>query len=307
MDLSLFGFESFTNPHHRLFLPFLLASFVIALVYVYFRPRYRAVLFSRAHWLHPSALADYGYFVLISIIKVLVIVPLIIGAKEVAITVIGALNSVAGYLPPLDAPRWAILLGFTVALFVVSDLTRYWLHRWMHESAWLWRFHRIHHGARVLNPLTFYRVHPVENLLFGLRYALTAGTVTGLFIYLFGARLGLYEVLGVNVIVFAFDALGSNLRHSHIPLRYGDTMERWLISPFMHQIHHTREGLRTNYGGTLAVWDRLFGTLRIEASRPLRFGIADASHNILKMLIEPFAIGKSDGRLRMENDDRNAI
>lgn len=286
--METFGLDLFVNPHHRLFLPYLLGALLIALVYGAFHRRSRALLFSKAYWLHPSARADYGYFVVIAVIKAVIIVPLILSGKGVALTVVTILQQVFGYLPPLDAPRWAIMLGYTATLFVAGDFTRYWLHRWMHTSAMLWRFHRIHHGARVLTPVTFYRVHPVENLLFGLRYALSAGVVTGVFIYGFGARIGLVEVLGVNLFVFTFDALGSNLRHSPIPLRYGDRLERWLISPFMHQIHHTRDGLRTNYGGTLAVWDRLFGSLRIEPARALRFGIPDARHNIVAMLIEPF-------------------
>ncbi len=176
---------------------------------------------------------------------------------------------------------------YTVAIFAVSDLSRYWLHRWMHTVPFLWRFHRVHHSARVLNPLTFYRVHPVENLLFGLRYALVAGVVTGGFIYLFGARLGVAQIAGVNLLVFISAFAGANLRHSHLPIRFGKA-ERWLVSPAMHQFHHTKEGAQTNYGGTLALWDRVFGSLVIPDHKIRRFGLGKALHTSLAaLLFEP--------------------
>ena len=68
-----------------------------------------------------------------------------------------------------------IMVIFTITLFVASDFTRYWLHRFMHTVPLLWKFHKVHHSAKVLTPVTFYRVHPVENILFGLRFSLTIG------------------------------------------------------------------------------------------------------------------------------------
>ena len=106
------------------------------------------------------------------------------------------------------------MLAYTLTLFLSGDFTRYWLHRLMHSVPFLWEFHKVHHSAEVLTPITFYRVHPVENLLFGLRYSLSAGLVTGVFLYFFGAGLALLDVLGVNLFVYIAHVVGDNLRHS---------------------------------------------------------------------------------------------
>lgn len=290
---ALTGIDYLFNTHQRVFWLYLLTSLLIALFYVGRQGERLGSYFSKAVWWHPSARTDYGYFVVISIIKITVIIPLLISSKEVALGVTLGLQELFGYRPALDWNRQILIGTYTLALFVVSDFTRYWLHRLMHTVPLLWRFHRVHHSAEVLNPLTFYRVHPVENLLFGLRYALSAGGVTGVFIFFFGARIGVAEVIGVNAFVFAFAAAGANLRHSHLPLRFGNRLEQWIVSPYMHQFHHAREGVRSNYGGALAVWDRLFGTLHVEETRPLLFGLGEERRGIVSLLVDPFRIKKT--------------
>jgi len=163
----------------------------------------------------------------------------------------------------------------------------------MHMLPLLWRFHRVHHSAEVLNPLTFYRVHPIENILFGLRYALTTGFVTAVFIYFFGAGIGLIEFLGVNILVFVFLLIGSNLRHSHIPLSYGKRIEKWLISPYQHQLHHSTICTHKNFGSYLAIWDRWFGTLTSEKRENLKFGLQNetVTHSLIGALFNPFIKG----------------
>ena len=205
-----------------------------------------------------------------------------------ALGTVRMLHDLCGYRAPLAWDRGTIAAGYTLALFVASDFTRYWLHRAMHTVPLLWRFHAVHHSAERLNPLTFYRVHPVENLLFGLRYALVAGGVTGVFIYFFGARLGIVQIAGANLFVFAFALAGSNLRHTHLPVRFGRAAERWFVSPYMHQIHHSRDGMRRNYGGALALWDRLFGTLDVRETQPLHFGGGGAHRTIGALFFKPF-------------------
>ena len=108
-----------------------------------------------------------------------------------------------------------------------------------------------------------YRVHFVENFLFGLRYALSVGFVTGIFIYLFGAKINLYMIFGVNALVFISSIFGSNLRHSHVPFSYFSFIEKWFLSPKQHQIHHDKKHFNKNYGGYIAIWDRVFGTLAL--------------------------------------------
>ena len=98
---------------------------------------------------------------------------------------------------------------------------------------------------------------------------------------------------GANAIVFAFNVAGSNLRHSHVRISYGRVVERVLISPAQHQIHHSvdpRHGDR-NFGTVLAVWDWIGGSLCLaERGEKIRFGIPGASaacHRLDCVYLEP--------------------
>jgi sterol desaturase/sphingolipid hydroxylase (fatty acid hydroxylase superfamily) len=81
-------------------------------------------------------------------------------------------------------------------------------------------------------------------------------------------------VLGVNAFLFFFSLIGSNLRHSHVPISYGRFIEKWFISPKQHQIHHSKKHFNKNYGGYIAIWDRVFGTLCLSNSvKVMKFGL----------------------------------
>ncbi len=71
-------------------------------------------------------------------------------------------------------------------------------------------------------------------------------------------------------------------------------MERWLISPAQHQLHHSDDPRHfgANLGATLAVWDRMAGTL-ITTTRerpPLTFGLGPETwryRTLAGLLAEP--------------------
>lgn len=277
--MELFGLEYIITSHQRIYLPYLATAFMIAYVYVTLYPQYRTKLFSKDIWWSNSAQLDYKYFLVVSLLKSLLILPLILSSKAVSLWVVLHLQDGFGYMEALQTSKSSVVVLYTLALFVVGDFSRYWLHRLLHLVPSLWEIHKVHHSAKTLNPLTFYRVHPVENILFGLRYALSVGVVTGLFIYLFGAKIGLVQIAGANLFVFIFGVIGANLRHSHVPLRYGAFLERFFISPYQHQIHHSVELSHKNFGGVLAIWDGLFHTLHIETVRDLEFGLKNSEQH----------------------------
>jgi len=135
----------------------------------------------------------------------------------------------------------------------------------------------VHHSAEVLTPFTLQRVHPFEGFLMAVRATVTLGVVTGVFIWLFPGKVRAVMVLGVDVVTFAFAALGANLRHSHVWLSYGPALERIFISPAQHQIHHSVEPAHydRNYGAALAVWDWMFRSLYVTRGRErITFGLA---------------------------------
>ncbi|MCG3666114.1 sterol desaturase family protein [Aliarcobacter butzleri] len=271
---DFFALEYLVNPSKRLFWIYLLSSIFLAIVYFYVTKKSSRLITSSKLWLHPSAKLDYYYFFLSYFINILLLVPFIVSAKTVALFVNKELYFYFDYYDNSFFSYKQIVLMYTISIFVVSDFTRYWLHRFLHTIPFLWEFHKIHHSAKVLTPITFYRVHPVENFLFGLRYSLSVGFVTGIFIYFFGAKVDIYMVFGVNIILFVFSLFGSNLRHSHIPFSYGEFIEKWLLSPKQHQIHHDKKHFNKNFGGYIAIWDRLFGSLTLSKDvKVLKFGL----------------------------------
>lgn len=284
---NIFFLEYFIDPHHRVFWLYILSTLLIGIIYFILNPKTKRVNISLKLWLHPSATLDYRYFIISYFIKVWIVIPLLFGANEVALFIQVLLNDYFGYHTCNELSYSEVMILFTITLFVVSDFTRYWLHRFMHTIPILWKFHQIHHSAKVLTPITFYRVHPIENILFGLRFSLTIGFTTGIFIYFFGGLVGFIDVMGINIIIFIFNILGSNLRHSHIKLKYFSWIEKIFISPFQHQIHHSTKFYNYNFGGTLAIWDLLFTTLKLSCKvESIKFGLDKIQHkNLLDLLL----------------------
>ena len=103
----------------------------------------------------------------------------------------------------------------------------------------LWAFHKVHHSATALNPLTVFRTHPIESIVFSLRGALVQGICIAVFVFFFGGQVQLVTVFGAGILNFLFNALGANLRHSHIPIGFWKPVEYVFISPAQHQIHHS--------------------------------------------------------------------
>jgi len=289
---ALFGAEQ------RVFLPFLGTSAAIAAIVwaVVVRPRGRTsllgFLFPRAVWLHRSALLDYRLLFLRALLSLLLVVPVFLSTIAVAVEVSRALRHTVG-MSSLQLARPWIMALFTLAAFVIDDLTRYVVHRVMHRVPFLWELHKVHHSAEVMTPFTLQRVHPIEGFVMAVRASATLGLVSGVFIWLFPGKVQIAMVLGVDVITFGFAALGANLRHSHVWLSYGPIVERVLISPAQHQIHHSVERAHydKNYGAALAVWDWMFRSLYVPRGRErITFGLAGEKNHrdtVVSLVIDP--------------------
>ena len=289
--MELLGLEYFIDGNKRLYYVYILSSLLIAVGYLYFNPQQRRINCSIKLWLHPSAKLDYTYFFISNIIKLMVIYPLVLSTQSVALWVVMFLSDTFGYMR-LQWSYSTVMVVYTLSLFIISDFTRYIVHRLLHTVPLLWEFHKVHHSAKVMTPITFYRVHPIENILFGFRYALCIGSVTGVFIYFFGSKVGLVEIIGVNAMLFVFSFLGSNLRHSHIKLYYPKICERLLISPYMHQIHHSTTHYNKNFGGYLSIWDNCFNTIAYSKEvKKVTFGIKKSQmkeyDSVAKLLLTP--------------------
>ena len=292
--MEFLGLDYIFTSHQRVYWLYLASTLLITFIYIKLYPATLSEYKNRTIWLHKSAKMDYKYFFVVAFIKAAFILPLILSSKDVSLWMTLFLQEQFGYRVVFAMSRESVVILYTLTLFIVGDFSRYWLHRLLHTVPFLWKIHEVHHSAEVLNPLTFYRVHPIENILFGLRYSLIVGLITGLFIYLFGAKIGLVQVVGANAFVFAFGMMGANLRHSHIPLRFGDVLEKIFISPYQHQLHHSKEFINKNFGGALALWDWIFSTLHIENTRTnIEYGTKKNSSfdTITQMLFKPFYTG----------------
>lgn len=272
----------FIDPAKRLYWGYLLAAALIAVAWAALERRrgnddVLHALFSRRTWFSRSAWADCRVLLINSVILG-VVAPRLLGSAAVAAALFTLLHEAFGGRPSLmpGLPGWTIATAFTVWLFVVDDFARYWVHRLLHTVPALWAFHKVHHSATTLNPLTVVRTHPVEGMIFAIRSALVVGFCIAVFVFAFGDRVSLVMVLGANVFKFLFNILGSNLRHSEIPLGYWRWLEKLLISPAQHQVHHSDspEHHDRNFGVVFAVWDAMFGTLcHSERGQSLTYGL----------------------------------
>ena len=186
-----------------------------------------------------------------------------------------------------------LTLLYSATLFVAWDASRFAVHWALHRVPMLWRFHQVHHSATVLTPLTYHRVHPVESLLYQGRGALVTGVVAGLFYWGFRGQAQPLTWLGVPAIGLVLNMVVGNLRHSHVWLPYPAWLERWLISPAQHQVHHSAEPQHfdKNFGTWLSVWDRLSGSWVASDVPPSRFGLDQPNHSpsLLSAWFAPFA------------------
>lgn len=251
-------------------------------------------LFPRKVFFARSAINDYGLFIFNKLLKAALFPFIVLTMVPVALSVSSAIEWLLGPITPFVLPASIIMFIFTFMLFVFDDFTRFYLHRLLHKFPFLWEFHKVHHSATVLTPFTIYRSHPVENYLYACRMALTQGFVVGLCYYLFGPTLKMIDIIGANVFVFAFNIMGSNLRHSHIAMSWGDKIEGFFISPAQHQIHHSDnvKHFDKNFGTALSIWDRLFNSfMRSSEVGALSFGVGkegDQHKTLVGIYIQPF-------------------
>lgn len=252
----------------------------------------RQWIFRKRYWWNHSTKQDYWIYFLNALFKSFLFVPLFEGSFQVSQAMIRFLvrfNS--GELLNISVTTTALIV-FTFVTFVWDDFLRFFQHWVMHKIPALWEFHKLHHSARVLTPITLYRAHPVESILAILRNSISLGVALGVFIFLFGSSFSLWTLLGINGFGFIFNLVGANLRHSHIPLGFGP-FERFLISPIQHQIHHSKQVKHydKNFGVSLAVWDWLFGSLVFSKEvGNLKFGLNERFRTSLwQHYKEPFS------------------
>ena len=292
---------TFFDPRKRIFLGYLVCAMVIALFYwVIIRKRdfFDSVksLFSKKVWMSASAKADYKILI-VNKLFMLLVSPILLSQLAMATAIFFLLYDFFPSRPQLSN-SWSVLpvsITFTVFYFLLDDFARFYVHRLMHRWPLLWAFHKVHHSAQRLTPLTVLRTHPVEMVIFSTRSVFVQAISIGVFIFFLGDNADLVTVYGAMMFSFVFNVLGSNLRHSHVAIGYWQGFERWFISPAQHHIHHSiaEKHWDKNYGVALSVWDRLFGSFCYsESNQRLAFGVKGINkHSLHSIYIEPLQEG----------------
>jgi sterol desaturase/sphingolipid hydroxylase (fatty acid hydroxylase superfamily) len=149
-------------------------------------------------------------------------------------------------------PYWAEIVISVVAL----DCLIYVQHVMFHALPLLWRVHSMHHTDMDLDVTSGLRFHPIEMFL-SMAIKLIAVILIG------------PPVLAVIIFEVVLNAT-SMFEHANVNIPSGlDRLVRLLIvTPDMHRVHHSviRSENARNFGFSLSLWDRLFGTYLAQPS-----------------------------------------
>ena len=155
-----------------------------------------------------------------------------------------------GLFNQVNSPAW---LAVIVSVVLLDGLI-YMQHVMFHAVPAFWRLHRVHHADMDFDVTTGARFHPIEIVLSML--------------IKFAAILLLGPPLAAVVIFEVLLNATSMFNHSNVRLPLGlDRLLRiFIVTPDMHRVHHSHYAHETNsnFGFSLSLWDRLFGTYRAQ-------------------------------------------
>ncbi len=173
-------------------------------------------------------------------------------------TVIGSITNALVESPMVEAKEalgiatpWLAAMPFVVqvaAVMLLIEFGQYWMHRAMHNWHPLWLTHAPHHHITQLNAMKGFVGNPIELFLISL-------SVVALFDFDKAALFAGFNALGV-IATFAH----ANVR-ADPPIWYSF----FFTTIRHHSLHHTAlsyEDTRCNYGNSVILFDRLFGTFR---------------------------------------------
>ena len=250
-------------------------------------------LFPKRVVAHKSNQADIGYLFFNVFVFGVVFGWAVLTYQSVSNGIIAGLVTLFGPVSPSAWPVYVTRSIVTAMLFLSYELG-YWFNHWLsHKVPLLWEFHKVHHTAEVLTPLTNFRVHPVYTWIFANTLALSAAIANGLGNYMFGDTAYQYALNDTNIILVLFIHAYVHLQHSHMWISFRGVLGRIFVSPAHHQVHHSGDPkhFNKNFGSCLALWDWMFGTLYIpqKEREPLVFGFAEHpdAHTVKCELVNP--------------------
>jgi sterol desaturase/sphingolipid hydroxylase (fatty acid hydroxylase superfamily) len=260
------------QPHSQYYWPTYVAAAICA-VLIYFVAKRRRVSFKRALNLvlpakllsHDSTKLDLK-LMLLGIYYIMIQGLMVGGLTWVSLETVGhALTALFGQPTATIGPSF-IVTGMSILLVFLAVEFGYWFsHLLMHKVPALWEFHKVHHSAEVLTPLTEWRQHPLELAIFPVLVGLAVCLVQGPIIWYFGQSSQIIDPVSANLLSMAFWYTILHLRHSELPFYATGTLGKIIQAPAHHQVHHSTnpEHFDKNLGYCLSIWDWAFGTLYV--------------------------------------------
>ena len=196
-----------------------------------------------------------------------------------------------GLLKLARLPTWLD----TALAVMLMDYTLYLWHVLTHRVPFLWRFHVVHHVDLDLDASTALRFHFAE-----LALSVPWRTAQILIIGVSPRALSAWQRFLFLSIIF---------HHSNVRLPVGAerTLNRLVVTPRMHGIHHSmaREETNSNWSSGLTVWDWLHKTLRLNVPQSeITIGVPayrqPVEVELPKILIMPFAEEREAWRLPVD-------
>jgi sterol desaturase/sphingolipid hydroxylase (fatty acid hydroxylase superfamily) len=288
----------FDDPGSRLAVVNIVSTVLIVFLWLFLKQKkgsfkkVKILFFQKKYWWNRSTKIDYLFYIVNTALKAFLFFPSLDISFWWAKTTSQALVNFHGDFLSLS-PETSVMTLFMVFTFVWDDFLRFFQHFLMHQIPWLWSIHSVHHSAERLTPITLFRNHPLESAIATLRNSLSLGVASGVFIFVFEAKLSLWTVLSVNIFGWVFNLLGANLRHSELPIGFPVWLEKILISPRQHQIHHSQEQMHwgKNLGVSLAIWDHLTNSwMSSRGTKKLQYGTAKSQQNFWAEFFRPFRV-----------------
>ena len=167
-----------------------------------------------------------------------------------------------------DVPQTALTVKTAltvIILFIGVDFFYYWFHRLSHEINLIWASHVVHHQSEEYN------------LSVALRQSSTQTFFSSVF-YIPLALAGFHPV--IFLAVNEFQTLYQFWIHTRTIGKFPKPIEFIFCTPSHHRVHHGVDPkyIDRNHGGTLIIWDRIFGTFQ-EEEEEIHYGITSQLHS----------------------------
>jgi sterol desaturase/sphingolipid hydroxylase (fatty acid hydroxylase superfamily) len=178
-----------------------------------------------------------------------------------------------------------------ILAFFADEFSYYWFHRTSHECRLFWASHVVHHSSQRYNLGT------------ALRQSWT-GSLTGWVFWLWMPLIGFTPVMVMTM--QAVSLIYQYWIHTEL-IRSTGPLENVINTPAHHRAHHGSNPryIDRNHGGTLIIWDRMFGTFEAESEK-VKYGLTSniETHNPFRIAFHEWADMVKDVRHSRNWHDR---